>query len=190
MAIFNSYVTNYQRVNLGDGLSLGLMNLVLFSPQDWLKKPAEVRVFQPPGLCEGRMSNVLANINTHTLRDAPQMVVEEGKKSGRLVKYVLKKMVNQWFIIWNQWFITLTVVIWWERYANLLQLLWGPPGNRHHWGCWEEGRAEAGSTSRGQCSKLLKPLLVDDYSQSIWEFKPLTYGDSSKAWKTPKSSGM
>ena len=99
MAIFNSYVTNYQRVNLGDGLSLGLMNLVLFSPQDWLKKPAEVRVFQPPGLCEGRMSNVLANINTHTLRDAPQMVVEEGKKSGRLVKYVLKKMVNQWFII-------------------------------------------------------------------------------------------
>ena len=105
MAIFNSYVTNYQRVNLGDGLSLGLMNLVLFSPQDWLKKPAEVRVFQPPGLCEGRMSNVLANINTHThtvgrtsnggwggkkIRKVGEICAEE---NGESMVYNMKSMV-------------------------------------------------------------------------------------------------
>lgn len=102
-------------------------NCVVFTEKDWVKTLAEVRVFQPPELCEGRMSNVLANIK-HTHTHAPQMVVEEGKKlrnvgeicaeeNGESMVYNMKS-----YEINSMVYIILTVVIWWERYASL-QLL-------------------------------------------------------------------
>ena len=107
MAIFNSYVTNYQRVNLGDGLSLGLMNLVLFSPQDWFKKTSWGASFSTPwALWRQDVKRVgkHKHTHTHTLWDAPQMVVEEGKKirkvgeicaeeNGESLVYNMKSMV-------------------------------------------------------------------------------------------------